>query len=123
MRTINIGNLNKRITFQRLQNVEDEMGQEKQELADYKTVWASLYPVRGAEYYEAAKLRSKVTYKCYVRYIPNITTNMYIKHGGKTYTIESVVDVDLEHKMLEIYCTEYTNNEVIADAGHAFGEY
>lgn len=113
MRTIQIGKLNKRITFMGFVNTEDEMGQETQSLAEIKTVWASLYPVRGAEYYEATKLRAKTTYKCYVRYIPGITTNMYLKYKDVMYTIESVIDVDLEHKMLEIYCTEHTNKEVM----------
>lgn len=115
MRTIQIGKLNKRITFMDYIFVEDEIGQETQKLSEVKTVWGSLYPVRGTEYYEAAKIRAKTTYKCYTRYIPNITTNMYLKHKGTTYTIESVIDVDMEHKMLEIYCTEHTNKEVMLD--------
>ena len=113
MRTIQIGKLNKRITFMGFDDAEDEMGQETQSLTEIKTVWASLYPVRGVEYYEATKLRSKTTYKCYVRYIPGITTNMYIRYKDIMYTIESVIDVDFEHKMLEIYCTEHTNKEVM----------
>ena len=113
MRTIQIGKLNKRITFMDYAFVEDEIGQEIQKLTDVKTVWGSLYPVRGAEYYEAAKIRAKTTYKCYVRYIPNITTNMLLKHKDTMYTIESVIDVDMEQKMLEIYCTEHTNKEVM----------
>lgn len=113
MRTIQIGKLNKRITFMDYIFAEDEIGQVTQKLAGIKTVWGSLYPVRGTEYYEAAKIRTKTTYKCYVRYIPGITTNMYLKYKDVMYTIESVIDMDMEHKMLEIYCTEHTNKEVM----------
>ena len=113
MRTIQIGKLNKRITFMDYTFAEDEIGQEIQKLANIKTVWGSLYPVRGAEYYEAAKVRAETTYKCYARYIPGITSNMYLKHKDTMYMIESVIDVDMEHKMLEIYCTEHTNKEVM----------
>ena len=49
MRVINIGKLNKRITFMKLQDKTDELGQSREVLSEFKTVWASLYPVRGAE--------------------------------------------------------------------------
>lgn len=113
MRTMNIGRLNKRVTFTRLGEHEDEMGQLTQGFEDIKTVWASLYPLRGSEYYEAQKVQSRVSHKCYTRYLEGIDSNCYIRYGGKDYAISSVIDVDLEHKMLEIYCYEYVNKEEI----------
>ena len=109
MRVINIGKLNKRITFMKLQDKKDALGQSKKVLSELRTVWASLYPVRGSEYYEIQKIQSKVTHKCYIRYCDGIDTNCFIKYKDKTYSIESVIDVNLEHKMLEIMCTEYNN--------------
>lgn len=38
MRTMNIGKLNKRITFMRLEEIEDEMRQTTQGLMEIKTV-------------------------------------------------------------------------------------
>ena len=113
MKTMQIGRLNKRVSLVALAVAEDDLGQETQKLKTIKTVWASLYPVRGTEYYEAAKIRAKTTFKCYLRYIPGVETNMYLKYKDTMYAIESVIDVNFEHKMLEIYCTEYTNKEVI----------
>lgn len=115
MRTMNIGKLNKRVTFMRLKDVEDEMGQTTQRLQEIKTVWASVWPIRGAEMYEAQKIQSRVSHKCYVRYMDGIDSNCYIVYKGQQYDISSVIDVDLEHKMLEIYCYEHTNKEVIPD--------
>lgn len=115
MRTMQIGKLNKRITFLRLADIEDEMGQSTKGFEEIKTVWASFYPIRGSEFYEVQKIQSRVSHKCYVRYLEGIDSNCYILHQGKEYAINSVVDVDLEHKMLEIYCYEYTNKEKIAD--------
>ena len=68
MRTINIGRLNKRVTFMKLTEEKDKMGQLKQVLTEVGTVWASFYPIRGAEFYEAQKVQSKITHKCYIRY-------------------------------------------------------
>ena len=111
MRVMNIGKLNKRITFMKLQDKKDALGQSKKVLSEYKTVWASLYPVRGSEYYEIQKIQSKVTHKCYIRYCDGIDTHCFIKYKDNTYSIQSVIDVNLEHKLLEIMCTEYTNKD------------
>ena len=111
MKVLNIGRLNKRLTFLKLADSEDSLGQTVQILKPYRTVWGSLYPVRGTEFYEIQKIQSKVTHKCYVRYLSGIDTNCYICYKDKTYSIESVINVNLENKMLEILCSEYTNNE------------
>ncbi len=115
MRTLNIGKLNKRITFMKMSDVADALGQSTKGLAPIKTVWGSLYPVRGAELYEVQKVQSKVTHKCYVRYIEGIDSNCFLEYQGQTYSIESVIDVDLSHKMLEIMCSTHTNKEVISN--------
>ncbi|HJJ78869.1 MAG TPA: phage head closure protein [Methanocorpusculum sp.] len=113
MRVMNIGRLNKRITFLKLSDERDLLGQSKKVLKPVKTVWGSLYPVRGAEFYEIQKMQARITHKCYVRYAPEIDENCFIEHKGKTYSIESVIDVDLGHKMLEIMCSEHINKEVM----------
>lgn len=115
MRTINIGRLNKRITFMKLTEEKDKMGQLKQVLTEVGTVWASFYPIRGTEFYEAQKVQSKITHKCYIRYRNDIDTNSYIRYDGKNFVIDSVIDVGYEHKMLEINCYEYTNKGSVPD--------
>lgn len=114
MRTIDIGKLNKRLSFKKLIDVKDGMGQSKKKLGEICEVWGSLYPVRGMEFYEIQKIQSKITHKCYVRYRADIDSNCFIEYQGKQYSIESVIDVDLAHKMLEIMCTEHINKEAIS---------
>lgn len=111
MKTLNIGRLNKRVTLMQLAELPDEMGQLTQQLVPAKTVWASLYPVRGAEFCELQKLQSRVTHKCYIRYIDGIDAGWLVKHAGKVYEITSAIDAGGEHKMLEIYCQLYTGKE------------
>ena len=41
------GKLNRRLTFQRLEAKEDEMGQDKSSWQDYKTVWGSVKPYKS----------------------------------------------------------------------------
>lgn len=114
MRTIQIGKLNKRLKFNKLTDSVDSMGQSKKQLAEICEVWGSLYPIRGNEFYELQKIQSKITHKAYIRYRAEIDSNCFIQYEDKIYNIESVLDVDLEHKMLEIMCSEHTNKEVVA---------
>lgn len=118
-RTLDIGQLNKRITFLALSDeVEDDLGQLTNGLTEIGTYWGSLYPVRGQEFYEVQKIQGRITHKCYVRYYESLSeldSNNFLRYGGKTYSIESVNDVDLAHKYLEIYCSEHINKEEIDD--------
>lgn len=114
-RVINIGKLNKRITFKKLTDVKDGLDQKVKKMKTLKTVWGSLYPLRGVEFYEIQKIQGKVIYRCYVRYTTGIDSKCYLECKGKTYSIESVLDVDEEHKLLEITCVEHIGKEVIKD--------
>lgn len=115
MKTMNIGKLNKRITLMRLADVEDELGQSAKKLTEIKTVWATLRPIRGKEFYDIQKIQSKVSHKCFIRYIDGIDSNCFIKYNDTIYSIESAIDIDFEHKMLEIHCYENVNKEMMPD--------
>ena len=53
---VDIGKLNRRITFLRLNTSEDEMGQDKSEWKKYRTVWATVKPYKASEYNFMSKL-------------------------------------------------------------------
>ena len=118
-RTIDIGKLNKRITFLTLDpDATDDLGQTTNDFSEIGTFWGSLYPVRGQEFYEIQKIQGRVTHKCYVRYrqsLADLSSNDFLRFEGKTYSIEGVMDVDLDHKLLEILCSEHINKEEIED--------
>lgn len=102
-----IGRMKHRVTFLKRGTVTDELGQERQSLKEVATVWADIAPTKGGEFYEAQKLREELTWKVYVRYLPDITADMLIRHKEKLFEIKSVIDYDFQHRMLQIMCTEY----------------
>jgi len=106
MRTMNIGRLNKRVTIKREDDTVNALNQKSKGLVDVATVWASVAPVRGAERYELQKLHEEITYRIYMRYRSGITADMFIECEGRLFDIQSVIDVDFEHKMLEIDAVE-----------------
>jgi SPP1 family predicted phage head-tail adaptor len=103
---MNIGRLNKRITFLKKVDTINSLNQKSKSYEEVKTVWATVAPVRGSERYELQKLNEEITYRVYCRYLPGIRADMYIKYGDMVFEIQSVIDVDLEGKMLEIDCIE-----------------
>lgn len=106
MRTINIGRLNKRITIYKKTDSVNALNQKSKDLVEVATVWASVAPVRGTERYELQKLNEEITYRIYCRFLSGIRADMYIQCGDMFFEIQSVIDVDLEGKMLEIDCVE-----------------
>lgn len=120
IRTIDIGSLNRRITFKRLVSSENDLGLLNQRLEEITTVWGSFWPIRGQERYEAFRAESDAKYKCYVRYsekLKDLDAEDFIEVGGTQYQITDVMDVESQHKLLEIYCTDRINREVKADVG------
>jgi SPP1 family predicted phage head-tail adaptor len=104
---LDIGRLDKRITFRKIADGTDAVGQNTQEWQDYKTVWATVKALRGGEYFEAQMIRPEKTYKITVRYMPDVTEDMQITYAGKTLEIGYINDVEEARYMLEILATEY----------------
>lgn len=108
---MDIGRMDKRVTFFRREEVADGLGQCRQGMTEVCTVWAAIAPVRGGEYYEAQKLREELTWKIYVRFLPGITADMAIRYKDRMFQIKSVIDVNFRQRTLEIMCTEYVGKE------------
>lgn len=109
---MDIGRTNKRITFCKYEEKENELLQTIQVLRPVKTVWASVEPTRGREYQEAQRIRPELTYKITTRYHKGITPDMIIKLKERCFKIVSVINVKERNEMLEIICTEEVGNEI-----------
>lgn len=103
---MDIGRTNKRITFCKYEEKENELLQTEQILTGIKTVWASVEPTRGREYQEAQRIRPELTYKITTRYHKGITPDMFIKFKDRLFSIVSIINVKEKNEMLEIICTE-----------------
>jgi SPP1 family predicted phage head-tail adaptor len=109
---MDIGRLNKRITFYSYQEIENEYGQSVQKLIPYKTVWASVEPTTGKEYMEAQRIRNELTYKIYTRYFADITTDMIIDFKGRKFSIVSLINYHENNEMLQFVCTEKVGDTI-----------
>lgn len=111
----NTGKFNKRITFQRIVQKSDSLGDHPvpKEVA---TRWASVRAVRGSEYYEAQKLRPEKTYVINCRYFlvggEELSAEMQILYRGRTLEIVTVINIDEEDQEYEIHATERGEKKV-----------
>lgn len=103
---MNPGRFRHRITFMHLIESMNEVGDDILIEEPFKTVWASMEPLKGREYIEAQKIQPEITYRIIIRYVEGITPDMTIEFKGRKFNIQSILNVDERNKFLEIYAVE-----------------
>ena len=98
------GQLNQRVTLERLVEGQDAAGQPIESWAPLFTCWAAVEPLTGREYLAAQAAVSEVTAKIRMRFRPWMTAEDRVIHEGTTYGIESVIDVRSENRELVLMC-------------------
>lgn len=90
------GKYSHRITFQIYDGTLDEYGDVRKDADenwdDYKTVWASIDPLSGKEFYAAEQSQSEVSHKIRCRYFPGLKAEMRILYGRRKFRIISLID-------------------------------
>ena len=109
------GELRHRITIQTQSVSAGIYGSADITWADDIEVWASIWPIKGNEYYHARQIESGVTHKIRLRYTKlsddtRISPKCRIRHGddenARYFNIESVIDPDERHIFLDIMAVE-----------------
>ena len=99
------GDLDQRVTVERLQGGFDELGQPLPDTwAPLFTCWAAVEPLTGREYLAAQAAVSEVTARIRMRFRPWMTAQDRVIHDGKTYNIVSVVDPRSQGRELVLMC-------------------
>src|SRR5690606_12283964 len=94
MKQINPGKYRHKIHFLQRVKGRDEYGEPVDEWQIFKAgIWASKDPLLGHEYFNALTTNTKVEVKFNMRYVPDITNDMRIRHGDEIYEILSAVNV------------------------------
>ena len=101
---VKAGQLDQRVTLERLTETEDKYGDSTSEWVPLATVWAAVEPLVGREYMAALQLQSDVTTRIRMRYRPGVLPTDRVLHEGHTYGIESVIDVRSQRRELVLMC-------------------
>lgn len=100
------GKLRHSITIQQQSTTQDSYGQQVETWTNVATVWASVEPLRGKEYFESKQEKAEVTTKITMRYRDGILPKMRVVFGSKTYDIQDVINLEERDRELHLMCLE-----------------
>lgn len=106
MITMKIGQLRHRIVLQEYTSTQDSFGAEVQSWVDIATVWASIEPLSGREYFAAQQINAEVSTKITIRYRAGIKPTMRIIFKSRIYEILSVINTREQKRELTLMCKE-----------------
>lgn len=101
---MNVGTFDRKVAVMAYKEIENEVGATEQQLQELYRTWARIEPIRGREYYEAAKQKEAELFKITVRYRRNLTADMIIRYQSKDYQIQHIADPYMAHEVLEMHC-------------------
>lgn len=101
-----IGDLRHRITFQEKVEVPDGYKGQVVTWQPVIVLWASVEPLSGREYFYGHQIKAEVTHRVKIRYNEKITTEMRIEFRSRHLAIESIIDPEERHALLEIFARE-----------------
>ncbi|MBR3723732.1 MAG: phage head closure protein [Selenomonadaceae bacterium] len=111
----NIGRLNKKVSVISGEAAEYGGFDTVKDNVLYENIWADIIPMKGREGYETMKgrgnnvikpIKNEEEVKIIIRYRDNITEGAKVFYKKRIFNIKSIVDPDMEHSFLELYCTE-----------------
>lgn len=103
------GLLKKRITIQVKavgSPAQDEYGEPNTTWQTFKTVWASIEPIQGREFWAQQQVQSEITHRVRVRYVSGVTADMRILYGARVLSIKHIIDAKENHNELQLMCVE-----------------
>ena len=96
------GRLRHRVIIQNPTRAGDAMGQAIATWTTHATVWASIQPLKGREFFDAQKVSSEVSAKIITRYVSGVSPKCQIVHGTSTYrVIGAIINTGMRNKTLQ----------------------
>ena len=118
--SINAGRLKRHIEILRYQDTVNAAGSNVNRLVPIKTVPGEIRPVRGSEYTEYYKEQHELSYKITIRYWSGLQPTDVLRHHGRQFLIQSIINPEEADYILEVMCTEQDDKhkpEVSTDGG------
>ena len=106
---VKAGTLRHRIAIEQPPSpAEDEYGHndETRDWTVFATVWASVVPLSGREFWKAESVQSDITHTVTIRYLEGVTPQMRVRHNDRILNIDSVIDVEENGVQMQLMCKE-----------------
>ena len=101
-----IGKMNQRVILQSKVVTVDTYGGEVVSWKSEKTVWASIKPVSGREYFMARQMQDETTHQVRIRYFEGVIPTWRVKYGDRILNIQSVINPDEGNNEMVLMCVE-----------------
>lgn len=73
---------------------------------DVATLWASVEPLAGREFFVNREMQGELTARVRLRYRAGVTPKMRLLYDGRVFEIQSVMNVGEDGVELELMCAE-----------------
>jgi SPP1 family predicted phage head-tail adaptor len=103
---MNAGRLRHRITIQEPVTARNGYGEAITTWTAVATVWASVEPLSGREYFAAEHVQSEVTHRVRMRWQSGITPDMRVLFNGRVLKIDAVINYGERRTDLQLMCQE-----------------
>ena len=72
----------------------------------FATVWASIEPLAGKEYFAAGREQASVSHRIRIRYLPGVSHGMRVNWESRLLEIESAINLWERNRELILMCRE-----------------
>ena len=100
------GPLRKRLILQSKVNTRTATGGNITTWATQVTVWGSIEPLSGQEYFAQQAVQSETKVRIVIRYQSAVDTTWRVSHGSLFYDIVSVINHQGRDRMITLMCLE-----------------
>lgn len=101
------GKLRHRVTVERPQEAAGAYGEAQVSWEPMATVWASVEPVSGREFFAAAQVQTDITHRVRMRYLAGVTPKHRIRFGERLLDVRLVRNIEERNAELELLCVEH----------------
>jgi SPP1 family predicted phage head-tail adaptor len=106
---MNPGKLRHRVAILEKQTTVDPDGYPVNTWVAVTTLWVSVEPIAGREYFRAAAVQAQHQVRFTMRYQKGITSDMRLRYAEQDYEIKAVLDLGGDHKWLQVMAEVITS--------------
>jgi SPP1 family predicted phage head-tail adaptor len=100
------GKLRRQLEIQQAIETQGTTGEMAIIWTTFATVFGSVEPLRGREFWAASELQAEVSTRIRIRYLDGVTPKMQVVDGSKLYWIDTVIDPEMRHIEMQLMCKE-----------------
>lgn len=107
MKPLDAGQLRHCVTIEReVQSVPADSGEVTRTWMPIGSVWASIEPISGREYFASQQLQADVTHRVRMRWTKLVGPNCRLRFNGRVLAIVAAINVEERNAQWELMCVE-----------------